>query len=160
MFRMRAFQPILRGAVAAVVLLAVFDSAPPAVAQDREYVPVASPYQEDFAYRIGTDLQPRVEVDGVRWIRLNIQPKHDRQYERTKPAPITVEVDLLNNGDNADVLVIVLFEDENGASLDRLELDVIKAGQDRLREVVQKHKITASVLEDTRRLYVFFEVTR
>jgi hypothetical protein len=54
----------------------------------------------------------------------------------------------------------VLFEDENGASLDRLELDVIKAGQDRLREVVQKHKITASVLEDTRRLYVFFEVTR
>ena len=59
---------------------------------------------------------------------------------------MTVEVDLFNTGESADVLLIVLFEDENGTSLDRLELDGIKVGRDRLKEVVQKHKITASVL--------------
>ena len=77
-----------------------------------------------------------------------------------KEVPLLVEVDILNNGDSADVLLIVLFEDENGDSLDRLELDTIKAGRGRLKEEIQKHKVTGSVLEATRQLYLFFEVSR
>jgi len=96
----------------------------------------------------------------VRWLRFSIQPRTDREYERDKAVPVTVEVDLNNTGDSADVLLIVLFEDENGAALDRLELDGIKAGRDRLKEVAQKHKVVGSVLENTRRVYLFFEVSR
>jgi hypothetical protein len=133
---------------------------PSASAQDADYTAVSSPYQDDFDYRIGADLRPRVAVDGVRWIRFSIKPKNDREYEPSKPAPVTIEVDVLNNGDSADLLLIILFEDEDGTALDRLELDKIKAGRGRLREEVQKHKVTASVLEATRKIYLFFEVAR
>lgn len=157
---MRAFQLFHRGAITAAALVVWICLTGSATAQNTDDTPVTSPFQDDFKYEVGTDLEPRVEVDGVRWMRFSIQLKSDREYERTKSVPVTVEVDLFNTGESADVLLIVLFEDENGTSLDRLELDGIKVGRDRLREVVQKHKVTASVLQDTRRVYLFFEVSR
>jgi len=144
----------------AAALAALSLAAVPAVAQEADYTTAANPYQDDFDYEIGADLRPLVAVDGVRWIRFAIRPRSDREYDPTKEVPIMVEVDVLNNGDSADVLLIVLFEDENGTSLDRLELDTIKAGRGRLKEEIQKHKIAGSVLEATRKLYLFFEVSR
>ena len=157
---MRAFYQSHRGAIVAAVLVALSLAAVPAVAQDADYTAVANPFQEDFEYEIGTDLRPLVAVDGVRWIRFAIRPKSDREYDPSKEVPLVVEVDVLNNRDSANVLLIVLFEDEYGNALDRLELDTIKAGRGRLREELQKHKVTGSVLEATRRLYLFFEVSR
>ena len=144
----------------AAVLTALCCLAAPAMAQDADYAAVESPFQDEFDYRIGADLKPLVAVDGVRWIRFAVRSRSDREYEPAQPVPVSVEVDLFNNGDSADVLLIVLFEDENGTSLDRLELGRIKAGRGRLKEEVQKHKITQSVLEATRKVYLFFEVTR
>jgi hypothetical protein len=149
-----------RGAIMAAALIAWSFITPPAVAQEADYTAAANPFQEDFAYEIGTDLRPLVAVDGVRWIRFAIRPKSDREYDPSKEVPLVVEVDVLNNRDSAEVLLIVLFEDENGNALDRLELDTIKIGRGRLREDLQKHKITGSVLDATRRLYLFFEVSR
>jgi len=157
---MRAFHQSHRGAIVAAALMALCLAASPAVAQDADYTAAANPFQDDFEYEIGADLRPLVAVDGVRWVRFAIRPKSDREYDPAKEVPLLVEVDVLNNGDSADVLLIVLFEDEHGNSLDRLELDKIKAGRGRLREEVQKHKITGSVLDATRRLYLFFEVSR
>lgn len=157
---MRAFQLFYRGTIPAAALAVWMCAVAPAAAQNADYTPVMSPFQEDFEYQVETDLRPRVDVEGVRWIRFSIRPRNDREYEPDQAVPITVEVDLLNTGDSASVLLIILFEDENGASLDRLELDGIKAGRDRLREVAQKHKVVASVLENTRRVYLFFEVSR
>ena len=157
---MRAFQLFHRGTILVAALVVWMCVTEPAAAQNRDYAPVTSPFQEDFEYQVGAELRPGVEVDGVRWMRFSIRPRTDREYERDKVVPVTVEVDLLNTGDGADVLLIILSEDENGTSLDRLELDGIKAGRDRLREVAQKHKVIASVLEDTRRVYLFFEVSR
>jgi hypothetical protein len=144
----------------AAALIAWSFTTPSAAAQDADYTAVDNPFQEEFDYRVGADLRPLVAVDGVRWIRFSIRPRSDREFEPAKPVPVTVEVDVLNNGDSADVLLIVLLEDENGTKLERLELDKIRAGRDRLREEVQKHKITESVLEATRKVYLFFEVSR
>ncbi len=157
---MRAIYQSHRGAIVAAALMALCLAATPAAAQNADYTTAANPFQDDFDYEIGADLRPLVAVDGVRWIRFAIRPRSDREYDPTKEVPIMVEVDVLNNGESADVLLIVLFEDENGNSLDRLELDTVKAGRGRLREEIQKHKITGSVLEATRSLYLFFEVSR
>ncbi len=144
----------------AAALIAWSFITPSAAAQDADYAAVDNPFQGEFDYRIGTDLRPLVAVDGVRWIRFSIRPRSDREYESAKPVPVTVEVDVLNNGDSADVQVIVLLEDENGTKLERLELEKIGAGRGRLREEVQKPKIAGSVLEATRKVYLFFEVSR
>ena len=157
---MRAFHQSHRGAIVAATLMALCLAASPAVAQDADYTAAANPFQDDFEYEIGADLRPLVAVDGVSWTRFAVRPRSDREYDPAKEVPLLVEVDVLNNGDSAAVLLIVLFEDENGNALDRLELDNIKVGRGRLREEIQKHKVTGSVLGATRRLYLFFEVSR
>lgn len=157
---MRAFNATRLSAAATAALVVWIGSCCLAAAQQTGFAEVENPYQEDYPYQIGDELRPRVEVDGVRWSRFSIQPKTDREFPADKPVPLLIEVDLHNTSDGADVLVIVLFEDDRGAALDRLELDSIFVGRDRPREEVQKHKVLSSVLEATRNIYVFFEVTR
>jgi hypothetical protein len=157
---MRAFQPPRLSLVASATLALWICLVASAAGQETGFASVENPYQHDYRFEVGDDLRPRVEVDGVQWNRFSIRPRTDREYPAAKPTPVFIEVDLRNTSDAADVLVIVLFEDERGAALDRLELSTIFVGRDRLKETVQKHKVTTSVLEATRNIYVFFEVMR
>lgn len=128
-------------------------------AQEREYRVVDSPFQEDFALTINSDLKPMVEVDGVRWTRFGVYLKGDREIEPEKDNPVTVELGLLNtNADGAKVLVIALLEDANGRPLERIECTKVSASSERLKESVQKFKIAGSVLQALRRVYLFCEV--
>lgn len=130
-----------------------------ASAQDAGYRAVDSPFQDDFEYIVNADLQPLVEVAGVRWTRFGIFVKGDREIDPERDNPVTVELGFFNiNPDGVKILVIALLEDENGVTLDRLECAKIKVGNDRLKESVQKHSISGAVLQATRRVYLFCEV--
>lgn len=130
-----------------------------AAAQDTGYRAVESPFQDGFDFEINTDLQPMVEVAGVRWTRFGIHVKGDGEIDPEKESPVTVELGFVNtNSENVKVLVIVLFEDNNGVTLDRLECAKFKASSDRLKESVQKYRISGAVLQATRRVYLFCEV--
>ena len=128
-------------------------------AQDAGYRAVDSPFQDDFEYVVNADLQPLVEVAGVRWMRFGIFVKGDREIDPAKDNPVTVELDFVNtNPDSVKILVIALLEDENGVTLDRVECAKIKAGNDRLKGSAQKHSISGAVLQAMRRVYLFCEV--
>ena len=130
-------------------------------AQDSEYRIVDSPFQEDFPLTINSDLKPMVEVEGVRWTRFGVYLKGDREIEPDKDNPVTVELGFLNtNPDGVRVLVIALLEDVNGRPLERIECDKVNANSERLKETTQKFKISGSVLQATRRAYLFCEVER
>jgi hypothetical protein len=132
-----------------------------ATAQDAGYREVDSPFQDGFDYAMNTDLQPMVEVEGVRWTRFGIFVKGDREIDPKKEIPVTVELGFVNtNPDAVKVLVIALFEDANGVTLDRLECAKVKASNDRLKESVQKYRISGAVLRATRRVYLFCEIER
>ena len=128
-------------------------------AQDAEYRAVDSPFQESYDFTVNTDLRPMVEVAGVRWTRFAINTKGDREVDPEKENPVTVELDFVNtSSESVKVLVIALFEDNNGVTLDRLECAKVKAGNDRLKESVQKYRISGAVLRATSRVYLFCEV--
>ena len=128
-------------------------------AQDSEYRIVDSPFQEDFPLTINSDLKPMVEVEGVRWTRFGVYLKGDREIEPDKDNPVTVELGFLNtNPDGVRVLVIALLEDVNGRPLERIECDKVNANSERLKETTQKFKISGSVLQGVRRVYLFCEV--
>lgn len=132
-----------------------------ASAQDAGYRAVESPFQESYEFTLNTDLQPMVEVAGVRWTRFGIFVKGDSEIDPEKDTPVTVELGFVNTGSkSAKVLVIALFEDENGVTLNRLECAKVKAGRDRLKESVQKYKVPGAVLRATRRVYLFCEIER
>ena len=129
--------------------------------QDAGYRAVESPFQESYEFTLNTKLQPMVEVAGVRWTQFGIFVKGDGEIDPEKDTPVTVELGFVNTGSvSVKVLVIALFEDNNGVTLDRLECAKVKAGNDRLKESVQKYRISGAVLRATRRVYLFCEVER
>ena len=154
--------PIVRNRpVVVIVVTLTLGLVGAALAQSPDYRIVSSPFQEDLDYQIGTDLRPRVEIDGVRWTRFAIQPKEGKEIVAGKEMPITVELEFANQTSNgARLLVIVLFEDESGNPLDRIECKPVKTGGDRLKESIQKFKIEGNVLLRTRKVYLFCEVER
>lgn len=130
-----------------------------AVAQDADYRAMDSPFQESYEFAINTDLQPKVEVAGVRWTRFGVYVKGDAEIDPGKDNPVTVELGFVNTGsESVKVLVIALLEDENGVTINRLECARVKAGRDRLKESVQKFKVPGAVLLATHRVYLFCEV--
>ena len=58
------------------------------------------------------------------------------------------------------ILVIVLFEDAQGAPLDRVECKQVRVSGERGKESVQKFKLEGRVLLDARKVYLFCEVER
>ena len=157
---MRALHLFLRrGGLIAGALLSWWLPAA-AAAQSTEYAAVTSPFQQEFDYAIDSELRPMVEVDGVRWIRFAVMTREGREIVADKPTPVQVELDLLGGSENAEVQLIILFEDEYGNALERLTCEPVKADRDRLREVSQKHKLPGLVLQSTHKVYLYFEVTR
>jgi hypothetical protein len=130
-----------------------------ATAQEAGYRAVGNPFQDGFDFVVNAELQPMVEIAGVRWTRFGITVKGDRDIDIEEDTPVTVELGFVNtNSKSVKVLVIALFEDENGVTLDRLECARVKAGNDRLKESAQKYRISGAVLQATRRVYLFCEV--
>lgn len=148
-----------RKIVIAVTWVLVFSGM--AAAQEPEFTQAESPFQDEFEYRVDTDLRPRVEVDGVRWVRFGVHAKEGQEIVADEEIPVTVEVDVVNQSpDTARVLVIVLFEDAEGAPLDRIECKQFKVSGERGKDSVQKFKLAGRVLLDTRKVYLYCEVER
>lgn len=130
-----------------------------ATAQENEYRIAESPFQEDFEFTVNSDLEPQVEIAGVRWNRFGVHVKDGREIDFNKSNPVTVELEFVNtNPEGAKVLVIALFEDANGNPLERVECARVSAGSNRPKESVQKFKLSGIVLDATRRVYLFCEV--
>jgi hypothetical protein len=156
---MRSFLEVHRSTLAAVVLT-VCAAATPGAAQDQAYRQEANPFQGDFDYRVNSELEPRVEVDGARWLRFAVRTREGRDIDLSKPNPVTVEFEVDPGGDDATVLLIVLFEDAHGNALDRLACEPARSGRGRISQLSQKHKVDGRVLDATRRVYLYFEVSR
>jgi len=125
----------------------------------QEYETSSSPYQGDYAYTIGQDLSPNVEIDGVRWRGLRIAPKSDRELPSGKAVKTEIVFDFENtNTGDATLTVVILFEDAQGNSLDRIECDPERVPDGESREFLQKYKIQGDVLRSTENLYLFCEV--
>ena len=139
--------------------LVVLALAVTAAAQENEYRVVESPFQEDFEFTINSDLEPKVEIAGVRWVRFGVHVKGDREIDYNKNNPITIELGFVNtNPEGVKMLVIALFEDANGNPIERVECAKVSANNDRLKESVQKFKLSGMVLDTIRRVYLFCEV--
>ncbi len=116
-----------------------------------------SPYQGEMTFKLAKILDPAVSIDGVIWKQVRVRPRADLRSGRA----IKAEIDLgFENKSPQDVriIVVLLFEDERGESLDRVELKQVFLSQDRERVFKDKVKIQSDVLSTARKLYLFCEV--
>lgn len=157
---MRAPSVLVGWAGVAAAALLPWCLAGEASAQEVGFRTVASPFQQEFDYTIGDELRPQVEVDGVRWIRFAVTNPDERDVPSDKPVPVEMALELRGGDENAKVQLVVLFEDEHGRPLHRLSCDPVKTGRERVKEIVQRHKVPGAALELTRKVYLYFEVIR
>ena len=143
--------------MAIVLILAVAGTV---AAQEGGFEPVGNPFQDGYTYRIGDVLEPKIEIDGVRWRSVGITTKSDRAVEPDKNVPITLDLEFENLRDDAvNVLVIVLLEDELGNGLDRLRGDPpFKVAPGARTNPQYKFKVEGRNLLGTRSLYLFCEL--
>ena len=144
----------------ALTMVVVLAGTMPISAQEAEFAQVDNPFQDGFSYRVGDDLGPAVEIDGVRWRRVRIAPRSDREIEPDKSVPIIVDLEFENRREeNVEVLVILLLEDDLGNGLERLRCDPpFKLAPVSLREQQFKFKVEGRNLLGTRNLYLFCEL--
>ncbi len=130
-----------------------------AAAQETEFRPVSNPFQEGYSYRIGEDLAPAVDLEGLRWTLVRVAPKSDREISAGRDVAIIVDLEFENRGDNAvKVLVVLLLEDQRGNGLERLQFEPFRAGGGRFKAIRMKFKIRGEVLLATEGLYLFCEI--
>ncbi len=130
-----------------------------AIAQ--EFRTMESPFQEGFSYRVPNDLRPMVDVEMIRWSKMTIAPKKGKAIDVGKVNAVTVSLDLENlNTRNAQILFIVLLENEHGQQIGRFEAKPIKVKGEKKTTYSEKAKIEGQVLQDTAKIWVLFEVTR
>lgn len=126
-------------------------------AQDNAVRQTPNPYQEDVAYRIGDELDPGVEVVGVRWNHVLIAPREGE--EPGQEATVNVDLRFDNTGrKGVNVIVVLLLEDGDGSELHRLAPPEMRLGGNRVKEFRHKLEVPSSALQDTRRMYLFLRI--
>ena len=130
-------------------------------AQEGNYRQVDNPYQGELAYRLGAKATPMVVIDGLRWKTISVSEVGSKPLQSGRAIKTEVGAEFENTEDgSATVVVVILFEDEQGNSLDRIECKRERIGGGSTRKIRQRFKIQADVLREMARLYLFAEVRR
>ena len=119
--------------------------------------PVDNPYQGEFPFAVGEPVTVGVTIGGVVWEMFSATPQG--KIRSGRPVKTVLEMAFDNGTANTvDLIVVVLFEDERGESLDRIELDPVTLSAGRARRFRKKVKIQADVLSAAAKVYLFCEV--
>ena len=142
----------------AVVVVLLATGRAPAQEQATEYRSVENPWQGEIAYSVGDTADPGVEIAGIRWFGVQVTPTSGTLPSGGQVKAL-VRLGFENTtGRTVNIVVVLIFEDEQGIGLDRVELKKIrvKAGQRKIAK--EKIRVQADVLRATARLYLFAEV--
>jgi hypothetical protein len=143
-------------AIVAALALAV---AVPVAAQSIEWRVVDNPYQEDVNYAVGDRFEPGVAVRDIRWRSFTIAAPDRDPFAGGQTVDVEVIVEVENRRtDGVRILIILLLEDGDGNPLDRIEIPAFKVPGSRLKDRRQIAALPTTVIEATRRVYLFFEV--
>ena len=131
----------------------------PSAAQSAEWRVADNPYQEDVAYRIGDTFNPGVVVEGVRWHSFTVVAPDRGPTGGGVNLSTDLTVEFENRGSkSAKILVILLLEDADGNPLERIEVRSFKVANGRLKERTEDIVLSSTTLDETERVYLFFEV--
>ncbi len=149
-----------RIALVSVSVLAVMLVAPGgADAQEQEFEQVGDLFQREYEYRVGDVLELNVDLSGLRWSTLRIQPKNPDDLRPGREEKVDIIMSFHNTRENnAEVTLAVLLEDADGGLLERLEFRPFRVGDNDIEEKDDRQKVLADSLVATEKVYVFAEV--
>jgi hypothetical protein len=130
-----------------------------ATAQDGGFEPADNPFQREFTYQVGADLRPGVQIEGLNWYLINISPRDPDDVRPGRSVSTIIQLGFDNTTDRTvSAVAVILFEDQQGNGLDRVEIEDIRVPPGDSKVIKQKEKLQSDLLIATRKLYVFCEV--
>ncbi len=130
-----------------------------ASAQEKPLRQVGNPYQEELPYRIGSDLEPAIDIEGIRWQRVRLTPKDGGDPEAGRDHVVVAELqfDSQRRG-GVTLTVVLLLQDETGGELHRLTSPAFRLGSNKTKTFEPKFSISGDDLLATRSMYLFCRV--
>jgi hypothetical protein len=141
-------------------LVALIGWVSPVLAQGTDFKVVSGAFQDEYDYRIGEELNPKVDIDGLRWVLFKLAPKKEGRVPRDKDVDVIIYLGFQNTTDaKKSAEVILMLEDENGNKVgERIPLKQVKIGKNDDKIFDQKVEIAGSALIEVRKIYVLCEV--
>ena len=142
-----------------IIVGAILSVAGITAAQGTDLRDVSSPFQEEFAFKVGQTLDLNLRIDGIRWAVLRASAGDEAGWTAGKKAKTSITNELENLTNIPLTLsVIILLEDDRGRPLERIKLKKIKVAPGRYDEDIQKIKVDGGNLAETAKAYIFAEV--
>lgn len=142
-----------------VVMLAVFaSSALFGWAQEEpQYKPGENPYQDEFVLKLGEPIALYVEIDGTRFAQLTITPQGNVEPGKNVKCQVVMTGARVASG-RVEVLPVLLLEDQNGKSLDRLTPAPFKVRGERPFEYRDTITASGDSLAAATKVWVYLEI--
>ncbi|MGE5235877.1 MAG: hypothetical protein ACM3O7_05995 [Acidobacteriota bacterium] len=122
-----------------------------------EYTQVANDFGAEFPYSSGSPIELRVEVLGVRFDTVAVTP----QGEIVPGSPVRCEVAVDGSSvarKKAAITFVLLLEDAQGKTLERIGLDPFKVKSERSFSERQRRDVSGDALGSASKAYVFIHV--
>ncbi len=148
-----------RNILGLLVLSFLISLAPYSVAQETPPRVGDNPFEEEFDYRVGDQLELNVSIDGLVWRLFTIDGGDPADHTSDKEVRTEIGLEAENSTNSSLTLtIILLLEDPGGNQLQRVELKSFKVSGGRLKQDVQKIRINGAVLAEMGKIYFFAEV--
>lgn len=125
--------------------------------EQQTFRPGENPFQEEFTLTLGQPIKLYVEVEGTRFAELTIAPQGNVEPGKNVKCQVLMTGTRVAAG-RAEVVLVLLLEDHNGKSLDRVTPPPFKVRGERTFEYKENVTVSGDSLAAAGKLWVYLEV--
>jgi len=122
------------------------------------FAPSSSPFQNEYELTLGSPVDVRVDIVGVRVATLTVTPAAEVQRGESIRTEFAIAGEN-SAADRASVSAVLLLEDAEGRSLERVTLEPFRVRGERSFDERQTLRVSGDALAVSAKIYVLFEVT-
>lgn len=128
-----------------------------ALGQETGFVTVDNPFQDERPIKLGEPITLRIEVAETRFLELTLTCQEELEPGKTAKCQLTL-TGQRQGSSKAEILPILLLEDENGETLERLTPSPFKVKGNKPFEHQETLKVTGNALKAVAKIWIYLEV--
>lgn len=125
--------------------------------EEPHYKPGENPYQDEFGFKLGEPIALYVEIEGTRFAELTVTPQGNVEPGKNVKCQVVMTGARVGSG-RVEVLPVLLLEDQNGKSLDRLTPAPFKVRGERPFEYKDTVTVSGDSLAAAAKVWVYLEI--
>lgn len=125
--------------------------------EEPAYKPGENPFQEEFALSLGQPIKVYVEVERTRFAELTLTPQGNVEPGKPVKCQVVITGARVASG-KVEILPVLLLEDANGKSLDRVTPPPFKVRGERPFQYKETATVSGDSLASAAKVWVYLEV--